>query len=571
MGSYSVYILEYQSSNTAEEGTTTTQIKITDHGLSPLDFIVNASVRSSEAANYGRDAERCGRLVYDVEFDEDTLPLETAIFGQTSGDSIRLYKYVDRSGLLRPGTFRLIRRGGGQSELSFEIVTTAEYLMRPGMYVKVVYDDGSTLHKHFSGVITSATRKPAFDGSDTILQSVQCDGMRHIATRRTIRIDYPAGTLCGDIVSDMVDDYLFQDLVRKSTIDNGAALEEDWFNDVVSISDVLDQCATLSGYAWFIDDDGLMNFYHEVTNVDSAPVDLNGTTFKLFRNVQLTEDINNYMNKVFLSAGVDETGNPIIFGSENFAESADMQWLCGGTGVYGHVIRDTSMVESDYKTVESGSTSTAINITAHGQEVGDIVWNYSRNEYRQVIEKPSANQFIVDAFSGMSTQTSDTAEAGTNTTTIVMTAHGLAVGDMIYNSTRGAYRTVLKVTDVNTITVAAVTSQTSGDTIKRGGDIIAFFNQANDALQNAIKKQGVYPATVMFETSREDFSPLTKLLVNLPNLGISNEYYLIEDVEVYDFGRGLSNAWCKIKATRRNNDNFSTQRNLNGYDYWRDR
>jgi hypothetical protein len=277
------------------------------------------------------------------------------------------------------------------------------------------------------------------------------------------------------------------------------------------------------------------------------------------------------MNKVFLSAGADEAGNPIIFGSENFTESSNMQLLCGGTGVYGHVIRDTSIVESDYKTAEADSTTTTINITAHAQEVGDTVWNYTRNQYRQVLTKPSANQFTVDAFSGMAAQTSDTAEAGTDSTTIVMTGHGLSVGDMIYNSTRSAYRAVLRVIDAGTILVETVTDQASGDTILRGGDIIAFFNQANDAIQNAIKKQGVYPATISFETSYTDFAPLTKLLVDLANLGISSEYYLIEDVEVYDLGKGLSDVWCRVKATRRNNSAFSTQRNINGYDYWRDR
>jgi hypothetical protein len=103
--------------------------------------------------------------------------------------------------------------------------------------------------------------------------------MRQVASRRTIRINYPAGTSCGDIVTDMVDDYLYQDLVRKSTIDTGALLEEDWQNDVISISDVLDQCANLSGFTWFIDDAGLMKFYAEDASIADAPVDLDCSTF----------------------------------------------------------------------------------------------------------------------------------------------------------------------------------------------------------------------------------------------------------------------------------------------------
>lgn len=62
----------------------------------------------------------------------------------------------------------------------------------------------------------------------------------------------------------------------------------------------------------------------------------------------------------------------------------------------------------------------------------------------------------------------DTAEAGTTTTNITMTAHGLSVGDLIINTDRSnAKRLVTAVPDVDNITVDAVTSQTSGDTIQK--------------------------------------------------------------------------------------------------------
>lgn len=57
-------------------------------------------------------------------------------------------------------------------------------------------------------------------------------------------------------------------------------------------------------------------------------------------------------------------------------------------------------------------------------------------------------------------------EGGTNTTTIVLTGHGLSVDDYIVNRTRSnAVRRVLTVPDPNTFTVEEVASQTSGDTI----------------------------------------------------------------------------------------------------------
>ena len=61
----------------------------------------------------------------------------------------------------------------------------------------------------------------------------------------------------------------------------------------------------------------------------------------------------------------------------------------------------------------------------------------------------------------------DTAELGTNTTTIVMVAHGLITGDTIVNTSRGnVIRAVTKVDD-DTITVEKVAEQTEGDIIQK--------------------------------------------------------------------------------------------------------
>ncbi len=60
-----------------------------------------------------------------------------------------------------------------------------------------------------------------------------------------------------------------------------------------------------------------------------------------------------------------------------------------------------------------------------------------------------------------------TTEAGTDTTTINATGHGLSVGDHIVNRTVGVVREVLTVPDPNSFTVQAVTGQTDGDTISK--------------------------------------------------------------------------------------------------------
>lgn len=59
----------------------------------------------------------------------------------------------------------------------------------------------------------------------------------------------------------------------------------------------------------------------------------------------------------------------------------------------------------------------------------------------------------------------DTMEAGTNSTTVNATGHGLSVGDYMVNRTRSnALREVLTVPDPDSFTVASVSGQTNGDT-----------------------------------------------------------------------------------------------------------
>lgn len=63
--------------------------------------------------------------------------------------------------------------------------------------------------------------------------------------------------------------------------------------------------------------------------------------------------------------------------------------------------------------------------------------------------------------------TDDEAESGTTTTNLKMTDHGLVAGDLIINATRSnAARLIVTKVDDNNVTVAAVTGQTTGDTIE---------------------------------------------------------------------------------------------------------
>lgn len=88
-----------------------------------------------------------------------------------------------------------------------------------------------------------------------------------------------------------------------------------------------------------------------------------------------------------------------------------------------------------------------------------IEWN---SIVREWIAKNKFKNLVVKLNDWTST---DTAEAGTDTTTINATAHGLVAWDYIVNRTRGnAVREVLTVPSVDQFTVAIVTWQTTWDT-----------------------------------------------------------------------------------------------------------
>lgn len=93
-------------------------------------------------------------------------------------------------------------------------------------------------------------------------------------------------------------------------------------------------------------------------------------------------------------------------------------------------------------------------------------------QYSQIVEGDDVTRewIMKTRFEGLEVMlddgsVTDTMEAGTNTTTVNATAHGLVEGDYIVNRTRSnAVRKVLTVPSANQFTVETVTGQTLGDT-----------------------------------------------------------------------------------------------------------
>jgi hypothetical protein len=115
-----ILILEYTETKTAETDTTTTNIKITNHGLITGDFIVNETRRATTQ----RGAERGSRKITYV--DDDNIAIDTAMAGQTTGDSIRLYKWIDRTEYVKLPSISFNKQAQSEGNAGFTMLVNYE-------------------------------------------------------------------------------------------------------------------------------------------------------------------------------------------------------------------------------------------------------------------------------------------------------------------------------------------------------------------------------------------------------------------------------------------------------------
>jgi hypothetical protein len=343
-----------------------------------------------------------------------------------------------------------------------------DYEVFEGQYLKVYIDDAL----EFTGIISNVDKSLPNEASDKCYLDTSVTSLKNIPARRTVRVDYDIGDLTDDIVKDMVDTFLFQEGIERGTIKPGIGLAEEWKDDCITIYDVLDQCASKTGFQWFIDKDMKLHFFQDEDLIaESSHALVDDNEFTDYRSVRVNGTIDGYINKVFMVGGNDQHGNQIFSVRGDIAKQNFMQEICCGTGVYGFVNRDGANTETTY----------------------------------------------------------DVAEVDTTTTNIKITGHGLIVGDFIWNKTRGAYTYVTEVVDANNVTVETVASQTDGDTI-------VYYPSANKISANTIKRHGTLPKTITFETYETDFEPGTKLNIALSRLGITDSYWNIEEVTLIDSG-----------------------------------
>lgn len=349
-----ILIQEYIGEETAESGTTTTNICITGHGLAAGDHIINATRNSTPPAFDNIASRRVTSVV-----DANNITVHT-ITGQTTGDTIKLFKHINRADKLMAGSLQINRQSDNNHTCTMTLVSTTAYAPRVGQDVLIKNNDAVI----FGGVIKTV-RRHLSPGSDTIFYDVFSDGYSSIPARRTVTNTHDNKT-AGWLVEYYVDTVLYQEGVTKGTIDTGATLAE---YDAVckSIKEIFDELASASGYKWYIDDNKALHFLQD-DMVSDAPHDLDNDTFKDFGNVEYEETLDNYRNKQYIRGALGDEGYVIQHESVNGAEVAVRQEIEGTSGYYGAVLNDNN-IDNDTDAETSGDNL----IKRYGQCLPNVI------------------------------------------------------------------------------------------------------------------------------------------------------------------------------------------------------
>jgi len=495
---FRVLIQGYVGSKLAETGTNTTTIKITNHGLQTGDMIVN------EDRRYTSNNDPCSRIITKVDNDTFTIPL--AITGQTAGDWIRLYKYIDKTQLIKAGSLEVSDRMDRRNDCRFRMKVANDALLpRCGQSVKVLYNNELI----FGGAIRQVNKRRINAETVNLFADIIVEGYNTLPSRRTVTVNWSSPVYSKDIVKYMIDNFLAEEGVtyNYSEFGNGYLWDEypkDIPSNCISIAQVLKDMVDASGYKCYIDNTRKLHFKQEDTIVNAPYNLITGESFLTdyyVRDIELEENQINYRNKVFFRGAPDDFGDVIVTWGEYMRGIKDRQDIEGGSGVYGGIIEDSEIDNTTAKTAESGTT----------------------------------------------------------TTNITVTNHGLNTGDMICNTTRDNTKRLVTVVDANNVTVASITGQTAGDQI-------IYYPDANKIISNNIKRYGlVTPKVITFTTQYMGFRAGQKLTVQLAEFGMSeNEYFLIEEVSFEDIDG--TKAKSTVKATSRAASDFSTQYTENSYD-----
>jgi hypothetical protein len=357
----------------------------------------------------------------------------------------------------------------------------------------------------FLGIIQDTTLKQVEDGHDQFLQDVKASSLSDVAGRMTVFSNsWVTGTLAATIITDMVSQYLCAFGITIGTMGNGYAIGASTNYNGKNIKNVIDELANSCGYTWNIFADGKIYFMGNQGNYDGilCPYALvDGNEFYDYRNIIVSESLENYANRIVITGGTDSTGNQITVMREDLNTINAEQMLTGHAGVYTTNKNDSELTEM----------------------VGSIL------------------------------------QAGSNTTTSVVPGHTMQVGDFFWNTTKGIYAWVTRIISSSSWEHTVVAGQASGNSIKT-------YRNINDIATNFLKKNAGRNETIEFESFNHEFNANSRLIVDINDMSVTG-YYNIDSVQTQDRGGNIFTT--KVKATLRQDDDFSNQKTTDYIDWFR--
>ncbi len=185
-------------------------------------------------------------------------------------------------------TFEIYDDINHRATANFSIIdVNGKYDIKKGQDIQI-YLGGDLI---FGGIVD--TVKSSLVGSENSFKRIDVSGIDYtvIAERRVISYVYNNNIFAGQIVQNILNNYLSEESIEVGEILNGEELERAVF-PLKTIKEIFDTLAAISGYIWFIDYDKKLYFIERTTF--SSEFDI--TDYTKLLSFELSEGNPNYRN-----------------------------------------------------------------------------------------------------------------------------------------------------------------------------------------------------------------------------------------------------------------------------------
>ena len=382
----------------------------------------------------------------------------------------------------RAGTLSISGSLGTRTVATFSTVDHPPFAttVEVGQVVEIRDETGSLI---FAGTIDSIDEE--IDPAETVrFKRVACVDYNQIADRHLVAYVYQPDDLtptlyAGDVIKDIVARFFIYGGVTEgidtSNVEDGPEIEKFVFN-YVPASQAFDDIADLTGYVWYIDYE--KKLYFTPRDKYEAPIVIGGKT-RNWRNMKITESRDLYRNRQIVRAGTaltDERTDTVIAAADQ--KLFEVPFPVGTASAV---------------TVNSVAKTLGVNGLHEGR---DFYWSYGSNVLTAEIA-PGVGAVIALTYQGMFQILVDE-----RIDAEILARRALEGGTGVYEA----------IADDPAINMQPVAVQKA----------LAY-----------LRKHGVIPQTVRFETDCPGLRPGQLITIKFVSAGL-NDYYLIESVNMRD-------------------------------------